>query len=175
MQDLSDLANNGLNDLFEYGLEFTTGLALSDGSKKDSNKTEEVKEKTFAEKYREELKKDFSDLGIDDDDLLKFDDNDDESDPNELKPEDTADTTADTLDLDALMGDDEEEEEPEAKVLKEESKAEPAAKKEEFEIEEEALSKVLKEEPKAKEEEPEAKKEEVEIKEEVPKTGKQTS
>lgn len=71
MDDLKDLANNGLNDLFEYGLEFTTGLALSDGKSKDSNRTEEAAQKTFAEKYREELKKDFDDLGLDSDDLLK--------------------------------------------------------------------------------------------------------
>jgi len=42
MEDLKDLANNGLNDLFEYGLEFTTGLALSDGKdKKNSTEYEE--------------------------------------------------------------------------------------------------------------------------------------
>ena len=40
MKDLEDLANNGLNDLFEYGLEFTTGLALSDGKDK-KNSTEQ--------------------------------------------------------------------------------------------------------------------------------------
>lgn len=40
MEDLKDLANNGLNDLFEYGMEFTTGLALSDGKdKKNSTET----------------------------------------------------------------------------------------------------------------------------------------
>jgi translocation protein SEC62 len=52
MKDLEDLANNGLNDLFEYGLEFTTGLALSDGKDK-KNSTEQEQQKSFSEKYRE--------------------------------------------------------------------------------------------------------------------------
>lgn len=46
MEDLKDLANNGLNDLFEYGLEFTTGLALSDGKDK-KNSTDEPQHKSF--------------------------------------------------------------------------------------------------------------------------------
>ena len=54
LKDLNDLAENGLTDLFEYGQEFMIGNALGDGSEK-KNKTEEKVEKTFQEKYREEL------------------------------------------------------------------------------------------------------------------------
>jgi hypothetical protein len=68
------LANNGLNDLFEYGLEFTTGLALSDGKDK-KNSTEQEQQKSFSEKYREQLKKDI-DLDDDDLDLSLFGDDD---------------------------------------------------------------------------------------------------
>ena len=60
------MAENGLSDLFEYGQDFMIGNALGDGSEK-KNKTEEKVEKTFQEKYREELKKDADSLGIDDD------------------------------------------------------------------------------------------------------------
>jgi len=70
MKDLEDLANNGLNDLFEYGLEFTTGLALSDGKDK-KNSTEQEQQKTFSEKYREQLKKDIDDLDIEDENLFE--------------------------------------------------------------------------------------------------------
>ena len=64
--DLNDLAENGLSDLFEYGQDFMIGNALGDGSEK-KNKTEEKVEKSFQEKYREELKKDVDNLGLDDD------------------------------------------------------------------------------------------------------------
>ena len=69
MKDLEDLANNGLNDLFEYGLEFTTGLALSDGKDK-KNSTEQEQQKSFSEKYREQLKKDIDELDLEDDNLF---------------------------------------------------------------------------------------------------------
>jgi translocation protein SEC62 len=69
MKDLEDLANNGLNDLFEYGLEFTTGLALSDGKDK-KNSTEHEQQKSFSEKYREQLKKDIDELDIEDENLF---------------------------------------------------------------------------------------------------------
>jgi len=42
------------------------GNALGDGSEK-KNKTEEKVEKSFQEKYREEMNKDVDNLGIDDD------------------------------------------------------------------------------------------------------------
>ena len=108
MEDLKDLANNGLDDLFIYGMEFTTGLALSDGKDK-KNSTEEETSKSFSEKYREELKKDIDDLGLDDEDLalLKTDDSD-PSDTNELK-EGEGEPEQKVVDLDALMGDDDEE------------------------------------------------------------------
>lgn len=51
MEDLRDLAENGLTDLFEYGSEFMLGgNMLGDGKPKD-NSTEE-REESFAEKYR---------------------------------------------------------------------------------------------------------------------------
>ena len=70
IEDLKDLANNGLTDLFEYGQEFMIGgNALGDGSKpKDNNSTEEKGFETFQEKYRRELKKDIDDLGFDEED-----------------------------------------------------------------------------------------------------------
>ena len=70
MDDLRDLAENGLTDLFEYGQDFVVGNALGDGSKKDDNSTAGGRERTetFAEKYRRELKKDLDELGLDDED-----------------------------------------------------------------------------------------------------------
>ena len=46
IDDLKDLAENGLSDLFEYGQNFVVGNALGDGKPKD-NTTEEVHE-TFS-------------------------------------------------------------------------------------------------------------------------------
>jgi translocation protein SEC62 len=63
IEDLRDLAENGLSDLFEYGQEFVLGNALGDG--KPKNTTQEEKLESFAEKYRRELKKDVDDLGLD--------------------------------------------------------------------------------------------------------------
>ena len=67
LEDLKDLAENGLTDLFEYGQEFMLGNALGDGKPKD-NSTNDASQETFAEKYRRELKKDIDDLGLDDED-----------------------------------------------------------------------------------------------------------
>lgn len=64
IEDLKDLAENGLSDLFEYGQEFMIGNALGDGRPKD-NKTEEVYE-SFSQKYRKELKKDLKDFEAED-------------------------------------------------------------------------------------------------------------
>jgi hypothetical protein len=62
IEDLKDLAENGLTDLFEYGQEFMIGgNALGSGEPK-ANTTEEAQE-SFADKYRKELKKDVDDLG----------------------------------------------------------------------------------------------------------------
>jgi len=67
MDDLRDLAQHGLTDLFEYGQDFMVGgNALADNSKK--NETKDPSEESFTEKYRKELKKDLDDLGLDDDD-----------------------------------------------------------------------------------------------------------
>ena len=60
IEDLKDLAEHGLTDLFEYGQEFMIGNALGDGKPKD-NRTEEVYE-SFSQKYRRELKKDLSEI-----------------------------------------------------------------------------------------------------------------
>ena len=59
IEDLKDLAENGLSDLFEYGQEFMVGNALGDGKpKEDANSTKTEEEMSFTEKYRRELKKD---------------------------------------------------------------------------------------------------------------------
>lgn len=74
IEDLKDLAENGLSDLFEYGQDFVIGgNALADGSKPKDNSTDTSQE-TFAEKYRRELKKDLNDLGLDDEDLDNLND-----------------------------------------------------------------------------------------------------
>jgi len=41
IEDLKDLADNGLNDLFDYGHDFMIGNALGDGSSSKKNKTDE--------------------------------------------------------------------------------------------------------------------------------------
>ena len=79
------------------------GNALGDGKPKDN--TTDPKSETFAEKYRRELKKDMDDLGADEEGDIDFDLNDDD-----LLPEDLEDG-GDMIDLDALMGDDDEDEE----------------------------------------------------------------
>ena len=66
IEDLKDLAQNGISDLFEYGQDFMLGNALGDG--KPKNDTETPEEKSFQQKYREELKKDIDFEGEDDDD-----------------------------------------------------------------------------------------------------------
>lgn len=64
------MTENGLSDLFDYGSEWVVGNALGDGSstKKDTNSTEEVKdERTFSQKYKDELKKGVNEDDDDDD------------------------------------------------------------------------------------------------------------
>ncbi len=85
------------------------GNALGDGKPKDVNGTKDTSQETFAEKYRRELKKDYDDIGLDDEDEL---------DSNKTEG---ADTAADNEEIDkekseadlleSLMGDDDEEEE----------------------------------------------------------------
>lgn len=65
LEDLRDLAEHGLSDLFEYGQDFMIGNALGDGKPKN-NTNEEVYE-TFAQKYRKELKKDISEIEAEED------------------------------------------------------------------------------------------------------------
>ena len=66
------MAENGLDDLFEYGLEFATGNALGDGKPKDGdNSTKKEAEKSFSDKWRDELKKD---ADAEEDDELDLDD-----------------------------------------------------------------------------------------------------
>jgi len=68
--DLKDLAENGISDLWDLGENYVVGNALGDGStpKKDTNSTEEAKdERSFSQKYKDQLKKDID--AEDDDDL----------------------------------------------------------------------------------------------------------
>jgi hypothetical protein len=68
MEDLRDLAENGLTDLFEYGQEFMIGNALGDGKPKDENGTaSEDRPESFTEKYRKQLRKDVDELLEEDD------------------------------------------------------------------------------------------------------------
>lgn len=102
MDDLKDLAENGLTDLFEYGQEFMVGgNALGDGSSK-KNTTEEKKTETFQEKYRRELAKDLDDLGADDEEEEK------DGEVAGLGEEDSAPGEK-ALNLDDLMNDEEDE------------------------------------------------------------------
>ena len=102
MEDLRDLATNGLDDLFEYGQEFMVGgNALGDNSKKNETAEDKKKEETFQEKYRRELQKDF-------DDLVK----EDEEEPEEptADSDETAEPEAPQLNLEDLMNDEDEPE-----------------------------------------------------------------
>lgn len=84
IEDLKDLAENGLSDLFEYGQEFMVGgNALGDNSKKNETEEDKKKEETFQEKYRRELQKDF-------DDLIKEEEDDDLGTDNETATADSA-------------------------------------------------------------------------------------
>jgi translocation protein SEC62 len=62
IEDLKDLAENGLTDLFEYGQDFMVGNALGDGKPKESANNTKEEELTFQQKYRKELTKDLSDF-----------------------------------------------------------------------------------------------------------------
>jgi len=89
--DLMDLGENGLSDLFDYGEGFMTGNALGDGSssKKDTNSTEEAKdERTFSQKYKDQLKKDVNEE--DDDDLGPDDETAEAADGEEATTENTS-------------------------------------------------------------------------------------
>lgn len=100
MDDLKDLANNGLTDLFEYGQEFMVGgNALGDNSKK--NTTDDKKQESFQEKYRRELKKDLDDLGADEEDA--------EGEPEGLGEEKEEEGAGKSINLDDLMNDEEDE------------------------------------------------------------------
>jgi len=111
IEDLKDLAENGLSDLFEYGQEFMVGgNALGDNSKKNDTE-EEKKEESFQEKYRRELKKDF-------DDLVKEEDDEDavetEGDTEGAEPSgegESEEPEGKTLNLEDLMNDEDEPEE----------------------------------------------------------------
>jgi len=68
--DLKDLAENGISDLWDLGEGYVVGNALGDGSstKKETNSTEEAKDdRSFTQKYKDQLKKDVNEE--DDDDL----------------------------------------------------------------------------------------------------------
>ena len=68
--DLKDLAENGISDLWDLGEGYVVGNALGDGSstKKETNSTEEAKDdRSFTQKYKDQLKKDLNEE--DDDDL----------------------------------------------------------------------------------------------------------
>ena len=108
IEDLKDLAENGLTDLFEYGQEFMVGgNALGDNSKKNETDDDKKKDETFQEKYRRELQKDF-------DDLVKEDDEDSEA-PTEETAEavsgESEEPEVKQLNLEDLMNDEEPEEE----------------------------------------------------------------
>lgn len=96
IEDLNDLLENGITDLFDYGAEWALGNALGDGKPREGRNTTEEKFETFADKYKKELRKDFDDLIKEDDDEeptnetaedTNPDDADDESEPAEDKPE----------------------------------------------------------------------------------------
>lgn len=101
MEDLKDLAENGLTDLFEYGQEFMVGgNALGDNSKKNTTDGDKKQQESFAEKYRRELKKDIDDLGADEEEI------------GDLGEEDTKEEeegAGKSINLDDLMNDDEDE------------------------------------------------------------------
>jgi translocation protein SEC62 len=118
IEDLKDLAENGLTDLFEYGQEFMVGgNALGDGSKKNETEEDKKKEETFQEKYRRELKKDF-------DDLIKEEDEDAPETEVDTDEADGAEGEGKPLNLEDLMND---EDEPEEEAKEAEPEGEKAA------------------------------------------------
>ena len=73
--DLKDLAENGISDLWDLGENYVVGNALGDGSssKPATNTTEEVKDdRSFTQKYKDQLRKD-----------VNFDENDDDLGPDD--------------------------------------------------------------------------------------------
>jgi len=101
---LKDLGNNGLGDLFEYGLEFVVGgNALGDGKESSNSDKNDTKKESFTEKYRRELKKDIDDLGADDDEEAAEAEDDDTiagSGESENDPEEEAKEEPETYDDD---------------------------------------------------------------------------
>jgi hypothetical protein len=71
VEDLKDLAQNGISDLFEYGQDFMLGNALGDG--KPKNTTADPSQETFQEKYRKQLKKDIDEEDEEDADTAEND------------------------------------------------------------------------------------------------------
>ena len=73
--DLKDLAENGISDLWDLVENYVVGNALGDGSssKPATNTTEEVKDdRSFTQKYKDQLRKD-----------VNFDENDDDLGPDD--------------------------------------------------------------------------------------------
>jgi len=95
IEDLKDLAENGLTDLFEYGQDFMIGNALGDGKPKEgANDTRnDDQPETFADKYRKELKKDVDELGLDeeDEDLTNYDSENQEEEAKKEEQEEAVD------------------------------------------------------------------------------------
>merc|ERR1712070_13628 len=104
LEDLAELRDHGLHDLFEYGQEFVLGNALGDGSKKNS--TFNQRTETFTEKYKKQLAKDLDEIENDEDENA----NSTEAASEESEP------AGESINLDDLMNaDDDEEEEASAK------------------------------------------------------------
>lgn len=93
IEDLKDLAENGLSDLFDYGAEFVIGNALGDGKPKEGANGTEEKFETFTDKYKKELRKDL-------DDIINEDDDEDEvnADTNEETNNEDADDESEAVD-----------------------------------------------------------------------------
>lgn len=53
IEDLKDIAENGISDLFEYGQDVLMGNSLSNGTVSDDGRA-----KTFAEKIKKEMERD---------------------------------------------------------------------------------------------------------------------
>lgn len=84
IEDLKDLAENGLSDLFDYGADFVIGNALGDGKPREGRNTTEEKFESFADKYKKELRKDLDEIEADEaeeTDAETAEDADDEAEP----------------------------------------------------------------------------------------------
>ena len=110
IEDVKELYEHGLTDLFEYGQNFVLGNALGPGAETGDNSTKkEEPEQSFQQKYKKQMKMDLDDI----ENMEIEEDEPTDIGSEEIEIELTPEETEVTLTIDDILGaDDEEEQQP---------------------------------------------------------------